>query len=192
LHLLKEKENMVAELARNWWVVALRGVLAIIFGVLALLWPAMTLAVLVILFGAYVLVDGIFAVIGGFSMAGQRERWWVMVLEGIAGIIIGLITFFSPGVTALVLLYYIAAWAIITGVLEIVTAIRLRREIEGEWAMGLAGAASILLGVFLIIQPGAGAIGLIWWIGSLSIVFGVLLVVLAFRLRGLADRIAPA
>jgi uncharacterized membrane protein HdeD (DUF308 family) len=187
-----EKQNMLTELARNWWVVALRGALAIVFWVLALVWPAITIASLVILFGAYSLVDGIFAVIGGFSMAGQRERWWVMVLEGVAGIIIGLITFFSPEVTALVLLYYIAAWAIITGILEIVTAIRLRREIEGEWAMGLAGVASIILGLFLIIQPGAGAIGLIWWIGSLSIIFGVLLVVLAFRLRGLGARLASA
>jgi uncharacterized membrane protein HdeD (DUF308 family) len=181
---------MIAELARNWWIVALRGVLAVLFGVMALLWPGITIASLVLLFGAYALVDGVFAVVGGFSMAGQRERWWVMVLEGIAGILIGLIAFFWPGITTLVLLYFIATWAIVTGIFEVIAAIRLRREIEGEWLMALAGIASILLGVFLILQPAAGAIGLIWWIGSLSIVFGVLLIILSFRLRGLVARTA--
>jgi uncharacterized membrane protein HdeD (DUF308 family) len=172
-------------LARNWWVVALRGVFAIIFGVLALIWPGLTLFVLIVMFGAYALVDGIFAVIAGIASYGRNERWWAVLLEGIAGIVLGLLTFFYPGVTALVLVYFIAAWALITGVFEIAAAIRLRKEIEGEWMMVLSGIASIIFGVFLVVAPGAGALGLTWVIGAYAILFGVLLLILAFRLRNL-------
>lgn len=176
---------MVAELARNWWLLLIRGVLAVIFGILAFVWPGITLAVLVLFFGAYALVDGIFALVSGFMMIGQRERWWVMILEGIAGILVGLLTFFYPGMTAILLLYFIAAWALITGVLEIVAAIRLRREIENEWLLGLAGAASVLFGILLFLQPGAGALAVIWLIAGYAILFGLLLIFLAFRVRGM-------
>ena len=149
---------MLTMLARNWWVLALRGVFAIIFGVLALIWPALTLLVLITLFGAYALVDGIFAVIAGIASYGRNERWWAVLLEGVAGIILGVMTFLWPGTTALVLVYFIAAWALITGVFEIAAAIRLRKEIEGEWMMILSGILSIIFGVFLVAAPGAGAL----------------------------------
>jgi uncharacterized membrane protein HdeD (DUF308 family) len=176
---------MIAMLARNWWVLALRGVFAIIFGVLALMWPALTLLVLITLFGAYTLVDGIFAVIAGIASYGHNERWWAVLLEGIAGIILGVLTFLWPGTTALVLVYFIAAWALITGIFEIVAAIRLRKAIEGEWMMILSGIVSILLGLFLVVAPGPSALGLTWVIGAYAIVWGILLLILAFRLRNL-------
>jgi uncharacterized membrane protein HdeD (DUF308 family) len=183
---------MLADLARNWWLLAIRGAAAILFGIGAFLWPGITLAVLVLLFGAYSLVDGIFAVIAGIAARKEQERWWMMVLEGLAGIIIGVITFVYPGVTALVLLYLIAAWSIITGVFEIAAAIRLRQEIEGEWLLILAGILSIIFGVLLVVLPGPGALALIWLIGSYAIVFGILLLVLAFRLRSLRDTLRQA
>ena len=176
---------MLTMLARNWWVVALRGLFAVIFGVLAIVWPGLTLLVLITLFGAYALVDGIFAVIAGIASYGRNERWWAVLLEGIAGIILGVLTFLWPGTTALVLVYFIAAWALITGVFEIAAAIRLRKEIEGEWMMVLSGILSIIFGAFLIVAPGAGALGLTLVIGVYAIVWGILLIILAFRLRKL-------
>ena len=174
---------MEAMLARNWWVLAIRGIAAILFGVGAFLWPDLTLAVLVLLFGAYTLVDGVFAVIAGIAARKEQQRWWMMILEGLAGIVVGILTFVIPGITALVLLYLIAAWSIVTGVLEIAAAIRLRKEIKGEWVLILAGIASVIFGVILILFPGAGALAVIWLIGSYALVFGVLMLVLAFRLR---------
>ncbi|MDQ3856157.1 MAG: DUF308 domain-containing protein [Chloroflexota bacterium] len=183
---------MLAMLARNWWVMALRGVFAVIFGVLAIIWPVLTLRVLVLLFGAYALVDGVFAVIAGIARQQRGQRWWPVVLEGIAGIIIGVITFFWPGATALALLYLIAAWELVTGILEIIAAIQLRRIIRGEWVLILSGIASILFGLVLFIFPGAGALSLVWLIGAYTIAFGILLIFLAFRLRGMRDRINTA
>lgn len=186
---------MIAMLARNWWLIALRGLFAIIFGILAFVWPGPTIAALIILFGAYVLVDGIFSVIAGIAAYGERERWWAVLLEGLASIAIGLITFFWPNVTALVLLYFIAVWAIVTGVLEIAAAIQLRRVITGEWLMILTGIASMVFGILLVIFPGAGALAMLWVIASYAIIFGVLMIILAFRLRGMrreADRVEPA
>ena len=180
---------MIATLSRYWWVLAIRGVAAILFGVAAFVWPGITLAVLVLLFGAYALVDGIFAVIAGIATRKEQERWWMMVLEGLIGIVIGVVTFLYPNITALALLYFIAAWSILTGAFEVAAAIRLRKEIEGEWLLALAGIASIIFGVLLVIQPGAGALALIWLIGAYAIVFGILMLVLAFRLRGMRDAV---
>lgn len=177
---------MVEQLARNWWLVALRGVLAILFGILAYIWPGITLATLVLLFGAYSLVDGVFAV--GKAVANRRGGFnWGLLLSGIAGIIIGIIAFIMPEAVALALLYLIAAWAIITGIFQIVAAIQLRRDIPNEWLLILAGIASVIFGILCAIWPGASALAIIWLIAAYAIIFGVLLLILAFRLKGLAD-----
>jgi uncharacterized membrane protein HdeD (DUF308 family) len=181
---MKERSLIMIEaVTRNWWLLALRGVLAIIFGVLAFIWPGITLIVLVLMFGAYALVDGIFTIILAFSDQKGKQRWWVMLIEGLVGVAAGIITFLWPGISAIALLFVIAAWAIVTGVLEIVAAIRLRREIEGEWLLAISGIASIIFGVLMVIWPGAGALAVIWLIASYAIIFGVLFLFLAFRLR---------
>ncbi len=174
---------MTTTLARNWWALALRGLLAVLFGLGALIWPGITLFVLVLLFGAYALVDGIFSLVAAVRGGQSNERWWMLVLEGIAGIGAGLITFFWPGISALALLYLIAAWAVITGILEIAAAIRLRKEIEGEWLLALGGVASVIFGVLLFIWPGSGALAVTWMIGIYALIFGVMLITLGFRLR---------
>ncbi|MDQ3466706.1 MAG: HdeD family acid-resistance protein [Chloroflexota bacterium] len=181
---------MLGLLARNWWALALRGVLAILFGVIAWIWPDLTVRALVLLFGAYALVDGVFAIVAAATGAGGR-RWWALVIEGLLGIAVGLITMVWPDLTALALLYFIASWAIITGVLEIFAAFELRREIEGEWLLGLGGLASILFGLILIVFPGDGALALIWLIGAYAIFFGALLIGLAWRVRSMGDRQPP-
>lgn len=177
---------MIETLARNWWVVALRGAAALIFGVLALVWPGITVLVLVALFGAYALVDGAFALGSAIFGRGRRggSRGWLAV-EGLAGIIIGILTFVWPGVTTLVLLWLIAAWAVITGVLEVVAAMRLRRELRGEWMLVLSGVISVLFEILLMVWPAAGALAVIVLIGLYAIVFGVVLLALGFRLRRL-------
>src|SRR5262245_3630585 len=138
---------MASELARNWWVLALRGVLAILFGIGAFVWPGAALAALILVFGAYVFVDGIFAVAAGIGMRKQLSLWWLIVLEGVAGIILGLLTFRSSDITALILLSFIATWSIITGIFEIATALRLRKVIANEWLLILSGVVSIIFGI---------------------------------------------
>lgn len=184
-------ENQLATiLSRNWWVFLLRGLVAIAFGVLAWVQPAISLAALVLLFGAYTMADGILGVWAAIAGRKEDEHWWVLLLWGLLGIGVGVLTFLAPGITALALLFYIAVWAIATGVLEIVAAIRLRKEIEGEWLLVLGGLASVLFGVILMVQPGVGALSLIWLIATYAIVFGILLVLLAFKVRTLGARAA--
>jgi len=176
---------MIETLTRNWWVLAARGALAVLFGLLALIWPGITVLALVLLFGAYALVDGVMALYTALfdrGRLGGRGAGW-LVLEGVAGVLAAIGAIVWPGITALVLLYLIAAWALVTGVAEIVAAIRLRREIEGEWLMGLTGAASILFRVLGFLFPRAGALAVVWLIGAYAIAFGVVMVILAFRLR---------
>ena len=173
----------MAILARNWWAVGLRGLIAILFGLAAFFWPGLTLFALVILFGAYALVDGIFAILAAVRAAEQHTRWWSLVVEGLVGIAVGLLTFFYPGVTAVALLYIIAAWAIVTGTLEIIAAIQLHQEITNEWLLGLSGLASVLFGIVAMVTPGAGALAIVWLIGVYAIVFGVLQLGLAYRLH---------
>jgi uncharacterized membrane protein HdeD (DUF308 family) len=170
-------------LARNWWAIALRGLAGIIFGVLAFVVPGVTLAVLVLLFGAYALVDGIFNVMAALSGRSGRQAWWMLLLEGVVSVAAGLVAFFMPGLTALALVYVISAWAFVTGVLEIVAAIRLRKVIRNEWWLALGGVVSIIFAVFLAVAPGAGALALVFWIGAYALVFGVFLVALGVRLR---------
>jgi uncharacterized membrane protein HdeD (DUF308 family) len=169
-------------LARNWWALVLRGVAGVIFGVLTFLFPAMTLAALILLFGTYAVVDGIFNIIA--AAAGRPgQPWWQLVLEGIVSIAAGVIAFAWPGLTALVLLWIIAGWAIVTGVLEIVAAIRLRNHIANEWWLALSGGASAAFGVLLLVAPVAGALAVTLWIGAYAVVFGALLIGLGIRLR---------
>jgi uncharacterized membrane protein HdeD (DUF308 family) len=180
-------------LARNWWALVLRGLAAILFGVLAFAWPGITLFVLVLFFGAYMLVDGIFAIVAAVRAAGEEDRWWLLLVQGILGVLAGLVAIFWPGLTALALLYFIAAWAIVTGIMEIVAAIRLRREIEGEWALALSGALSVLFGVLLVVLPApAGLLSLVWLVGAYAVATGVLLLILAFRVRSEASKEATA
>jgi uncharacterized membrane protein HdeD (DUF308 family) len=176
---------MAADLARNWWLLALRGLAGILFGIGAFVWPGATLAALVIVFGAYVFVDGIFAVVAGIGMRRQLSLWWLVLLEGVAGIILGVLTFDSPDTTALILLTIIAAWSIVTGVFEIATALRIRTMIANEWLMILSGIVSIIFGVLLLAQPGAGAIAIVWLLGAYALLFGMLTLMFALRLRGM-------
>jgi len=189
-------EQGVATLAKYWWAIALRGVLAILFGVLAVLMPGLTLYVLVLLFGAYALVEGVFNVVAAIRRRQTETHWWTLLLEGVVSILAGLIAFFMPGLAALWLVYLLAAWAILTGILAIAAAIRLRKVITGEFWLGLGGVLSLIFGLFIAIAPGAGALSLVWWIGGYAIIFGVTLIALAFRLRsrshGSAGRVAHA
>ena len=178
------------ELVRSWWLFVLRGVFAVLFGLAAIIWPGIALGALILLFGAFAVADGILAILAGIQAARREMQWWPLVLGGVLGIGIGLATFAWPGITALVLLSLIAAWAIVTGILEIVAAIRLRREIQGEWLLGLAGAASLIFGLLLVANPGAGALAVVWVIGLFALFFGIVLIGLGLRLRGLEDRVA--
>lgn len=170
-------------LARNWGWIALRGVAGVIFGVLTFINPAISLASLVLVFGAYALADGVFTVVAAIMNRRGQPHWVAMLFGGIAGIVIGLITFLMPGVTTLALLYLIAAWAIVTGGAEIATAIRLRKVITGEWLLGLAGVLSVLFGLFLVVSPGAGALTVVLWIGAYALLFGIMMIALSLRLR---------
>jgi uncharacterized membrane protein HdeD (DUF308 family) len=174
---------VIALLARNWWIIGLRGAAAIIFGILMLLMPGVGLMALVLLFGSYAIIEGVLNVIASVRGRRNEERWWALLLEGLVSIAAGLIAFFMPGLTALALVYVIAAWAVVTGVLEIVAAVRLRHEITGEWWLALSGVASIAFGVLMMAFPRAGALALVLWVGAYSLVFGALLLFLAFRLR---------
>jgi uncharacterized membrane protein HdeD (DUF308 family) len=176
-------------LTQNWWMVVLRGLLAILFGLGAFLWPGVTWLTLVLLFGVYAVIDGVIAVATGLRHTKDSSRWWIFLLEGLVSIGAGVIAFLRPGLTAYVLLLLIAAWAIVTGVLEIVAAIRLRREITNEWLLAFGGLLSIVLGVVLFLQPVAGGLALIWMIGTYAILFGIVLITLGFRLKTLQ---APA
>ncbi|MBO2465952.1 HdeD family acid-resistance protein [Actinomadura violacea] len=175
------------QMTRHWWVLALRGAFAILFGVVAWVWPHITLWVLVVLFGAYALVDGVTAVAQAIRGTTGGPRG-LLAVSGAAGIVLGIVAMAWPGVTALALLMLIAAWAVVTGVLEIVAAVSLRRELRGEWMYALTGAISIIFGLLLFAWPVSGALAVVWLIGLFSILFGAALVGVALRLRGLGKR----
>lgn len=181
---------MLKSIAHSWWLYALRGVAAIIFGVLALTRPGATVLALVLVFGFYAIADGVLAIVAAFQMRQLAKDWWVVLLEGLAGILVGIIALVYPSVTAVALYLLIAFWAVFTGIMEIIAAIRLRHEIENEWSLILTGVLSIILGVVLIIFPLVGAVGLVWTIGIYAILFGLLMLYLAFTVRGVASRLA--
>jgi len=182
---------MAVILTRNWWALALRGLAGIIFGIITFAWPGISLAALVLLFGAYALTDGIFAIAAAVSGSGRKNKWWALLIGGVLSIIAGIVAFVVPGVTALVLLYLIAGWAIAVGILAIITAITLRREIKGEWMMILFGILAVAFGISLAIYPAAGALAVVLWIGAYVLVTGALLLGLAIRLRGVERRLTP-
>jgi len=185
-------ENVGSILSRNWWLMLLRGIAAIAFGVLIFAKPQISLQVLVYLFGVYVLVEGILGIAVAVQARGELDSWGVLFLWGLFGVAVGVLTFVKPEITALALLFYIALWAIATGVLEIAAAIRLRELIKNEWLLILAGLVSVAFGVLLIARPEAGVLAVLALIGVYAIVFGVLLVTFAFKIRSFVSKVAPA
>jgi uncharacterized membrane protein HdeD (DUF308 family) len=177
-------------LTRRWWTILIRGIAAVLFGILTFVVPQVSLFVLVMLFGAYALVDGIFAIAAAVRAGRGGEQWGALLFEGIVGIAAGVVVFLWPAISALSLLIVIGAWAIVTGVLEIVSAIRLRKIIQNEWLLGLAGVLSIAFGVLCFVRPKAGALAITLYIGAYALVFGALEIALAFRLRSFGR--APA
>jgi uncharacterized membrane protein HdeD (DUF308 family) len=173
-------------LSGNWWALGLRALAAMLLGVIAIALPGSTLAAIVLVFAIYAITDGILAIIAAIRGVRRKERWGAMLLEGVVGIVAGAIALFSPGIGALALTYLVAAWALATGVLEIVAAIRLRKIMTGEWLLLILGILSIVLAVLVAIFPGAGALMLVWWLGAYALAYGVVSLVLAFRVRSWA------
>ena len=176
---------MIGLFTKNWWVLLLRGIVAVLFGILAITRPGITLAVLVLLFGIYAFVDGcfaLFAAIGGWS---HREGRWLLLLEGFIGIGAGILTLCAPGITTVALLFFIAAWALATGVFRIVAAIRLRKEITGEFWLALSGIASVVFAFLVMMNPAAGALAIAWLIGWYALFLGAMLVMLSIKLHNI-------
>jgi uncharacterized membrane protein HdeD (DUF308 family) len=175
-------EAMSRALARNWWAIALRGVLAILFGLVAIFLPGLTLASLVLLFAAYMVVDGIFAIVAALRAARRHERWGLLVLEGIVDFAAGAIAVLWPLITVVAFVFLMGAWAIVSGLLLWAAAFRLNLA-HGRWFMALSGAISVVWGVLLLVWPLTGAIVLTWWMGGYALFFGVALLILSFQLR---------
>ena len=177
-------------LSRDWWITLLRGVLWILFGVIVFTQPAISLLTLTLLFGAFALADGISAVVMSLRGRDEHESWWMVLLVGLCGIGVGVLTLLAPGITALVLLFYIAFWTIGTGLLQMLAAFQLRKDIEGELWLALSGLVSVVFGSLLLARPGAGALAVLWLIGFYAVALGVALVLLAFRVRRFARRLS--
>jgi uncharacterized membrane protein HdeD (DUF308 family) len=175
--------EMLDYLGRNWGWIVLRGVVAVLFGVVAFAWPGVTLAALVIVWGAYALADGVLALVAAWRVRDQGRPFWSLLIVGLLGIAAGVVTFIWPAMTALTLLMIIAAWAVVMGIFQIVAAVRLRQVIEGEWWLGLSGLLSVIFGIAMFAKPEAGALALIWVIGAYAILFGILLIALGVRLK---------
>jgi uncharacterized membrane protein HdeD (DUF308 family) len=185
---------MLDTLARGWWMLLIRGLGAIAFGLLAYFWPGITLFVLIILFAAHCVVDGAMAMAMGLHLRKRADStpWLFIMLMGAISVAAGIATFVWPGLTAVVLLFLIGGWAIARGVFEIVAAIHFRKVIDNEWFLGLAGVLSVVFGVCLIAWPGAGLLSLMWLVGSFSMAFGILMCLLAFRVRRLGTNVRAA
>jgi uncharacterized membrane protein HdeD (DUF308 family) len=169
------------EISRSWWLLLVRGIAAVLFGVLALIWPGITLLVLVIFFGAYAIVSGVFALFAGFRHGAQSRAW--LIFSGIIGILAGIVALVWPGITSLALLYLIAFWAIFTGVTEVVAGIQLRKVIDNEWMFIVGGILSVIFGILLLVWPGAGMLSLVWLIGVFAILYGIAMIVLSLRVK---------
>jgi uncharacterized membrane protein HdeD (DUF308 family) len=179
---MNHSDALSAVLARNWWAMAIRGVLGIVVGVIAFIMPAATMLALVLLFAAYMLVDGVFAIIAAVRAARRHDRWGLLVLEGVAGFVAAAIAVLWPGITVLAFVLLVAAWALVSGTLMLMAALYLNID-HGRWWLVLGGAASIVYGLLLLVAPAIGALVLAWWFGIYAFVFGVALLILAFRLR---------
>lgn len=177
------RARMGTMLARNWKSLAIRGAIAILFGIAIILLPGITIAALVTLFGLFIIVGGFLFLVAGIRQRRTDEPWWLLLLEGILGVAIGIFILIFPSIAALFLVFLIAAWAIMSGIFQIIAAIQLRRQIEGEWLLILSGITSIIFGFLLAIFPSAGALTILWIIGAYTIFFGVLQLIVAFRLR---------
>jgi uncharacterized membrane protein HdeD (DUF308 family) len=184
-------EPMIAVLAKNWWAVGIRGVLGILFGLIALFLPGATMLSLVLVFAAYAFVDGVFAIVSAVRAARERERWGYLLLEGIVDIAAAAVAVLWPGITVVAFVFVVAFWAIFTGVLELMAAFRLD-FIDGRGWLIFGGIVSVLYGVLLIVAPMIGAVVLTWWLGAYALVFGVCLVVLAFKLRARLENLNSA
>jgi uncharacterized membrane protein HdeD (DUF308 family) len=177
-----DADAMSAALARNWWAIALRGLAGVVFGLIALFLPGITMLALVLLFSAYMLVDGVFAIISAIRAARRRERWGLLLVEGVLSILTGAVAFLWPGITLIAFVLLVAAWAIVTGCLMFIAGFRLNLN-HGRWWLVLGGIVSVIFGALLVIAPPLGALVLTWWLGGYALVFGALLIVLGFRLR---------
>jgi uncharacterized membrane protein HdeD (DUF308 family) len=176
---------LLDSIARNWWVFLVRGICAVVFGILAFAMPGITLAALVIVFGIYAIVDGVACIVLGNSADELGGRWWGMILAGILGVIAGILTFAWPAITAVVLLAFIAAWAIVRGIFEIYAAVEFRSMISDEWLVILSGICSIIFGALVIAKPLAGALAVVWIIGIYAIIFGSFSMAIGFRLHSM-------
>ncbi len=174
---------MIELFTKNWWTFTLRGLLAIAFGILALVWPGATIAVLAIFLGIYLLLGGIFAVVAGLATSGKNSRWWTLVLEGLAGIILGLVALFFPGLTEEIIVFMVAIWAVVVGFLEISSAFQIRHEIANEVIMIISGLLAVIMGILLFVFPIGGVVSIVWIIGVFSIAFGIALILLSLRMR---------
>jgi uncharacterized membrane protein HdeD (DUF308 family) len=179
---------MIESMVRNWWVFVVRGILAILFGVLAFARPDITLVALVALFGTYALFDGILNITSAFMFSGSRYFWWVL-LDGILGIAVGVMTFMHPGAIAASLLILLGIWLIVTGLFRIFAAIELRKVIDHEWAYIISGLLSVAVGVLTVSRPGQSALGWLWVIGTYAVLYGVILLVLGFKMKTLSSDI---
>ncbi len=179
---------IVNELARNWWALTARGVLAVLFGVLTFAWPGITLLTLAWVFAAYALAGGVLAVVAALAGRTGGFPWWALLVEGLLGIAAGVVAMGWPGIYLLALLYLIAGWAAVTGVFQVIVALRLRKEIEGEWALVAGGILSVAFGVLLVVYPGAGFLYIAYMLGAYALIAGVLLIVLSLRLRRFSTR----
>lgn len=180
---------MLTVIAENWWVYVLRGALAVLFGLMALVWPGLTLDLLILVFGLYAIIEGILGVIAAFLRRQPGNYWWLLLVEGLAGMVIGVFALVWPALTAAILLVFIAIWAILTGVIEIAAAIQLRKHINGEWVLGMAGLLSVLIGLLLITNPSSGALAVVWLIGFYALIFGGLLIFLGRKVKHRSVRI---